>query len=69
MGYRTHSLLGVWDLDPWSLLSSSRRPCPPGLLHVPTEVGDCATFFSTTNFSLTSYTMYTCCKQLFARWV
>lgn len=26
-------------------------------------------FFSTTNFSSTSYTMYTCCKQLFARWV
>uniref|UniRef100_A0A8C5NRC5 Sodium/nucleoside cotransporter n=1 Tax=Junco hyemalis TaxID=40217 RepID=A0A8C5NRC5_JUNHY len=33
------------------------------------KVGDCATFFSTANFSSTSYTMYTCCKQLFARWV
>uniref|UniRef100_A0A8C8BS06 Sodium/nucleoside cotransporter n=1 Tax=Otus sunia TaxID=257818 RepID=A0A8C8BS06_9STRI len=43
-----------------------RRPCPPGLLHVPTEVGDCVTFLRTANFSSTSYTMYTCCKQLFA---
>uniref|UniRef100_A0A8B9MTE0 Concentrative nucleoside transporter C-terminal domain-containing protein n=1 Tax=Accipiter nisus TaxID=211598 RepID=A0A8B9MTE0_9AVES len=32
-------------------------------------VGDCVTFLSTANFSSTSYTMYTCCKQLFARWV
>ncbi|NXS25617.1 S28A1 protein, partial [Mystacornis crossleyi] len=40
--------------------------CLAGLFHVPTEVGDCAAFFSTTNFSSTSYTMYTCCKQLFA---
>lgn len=47
----------------------TRRLCPPGLLHVPTEVGDCVTFLSTANFNSTSYTMYTCCKQLFARWV
>uniref|UniRef100_A0A8C5UCC8 Sodium/nucleoside cotransporter n=1 Tax=Malurus cyaneus samueli TaxID=2593467 RepID=A0A8C5UCC8_9PASS len=45
---------------------SMLNACLAGLLHVPTEVGDCATFFSTTNFSSTSYTMYTCCKQLFA---
>ncbi|NWR55401.1 S28A2 protein, partial [Bucorvus abyssinicus] len=40
--------------------------CLAGLLHVPTEVGDCVTFLSTANFSSTSYTMYRCCKQLFA---
>lgn len=51
------------------LRTPTRRPCPPGLLHVPTEVGDCVTFLSTANFSSTSYTMYRCCKRLFARWV
>ncbi|NWI84361.1 S28A1 protein, partial [Pitta sordida] len=40
--------------------------CLAGLLYVPVEMGDCATFFSTANFSSTSYTMYTCCKELFA---
>ncbi|NXH15746.1 S28A1 protein, partial [Bucco capensis] len=45
---------------------SMLNACLAGLLHVPTEVGDCVTFFSTANFSSTSYTMYTCCKQLFA---
>ncbi|XP_029872110.1 sodium/nucleoside cotransporter 2-like isoform X2 [Aquila chrysaetos chrysaetos] len=45
---------------------SMLNACLAGLLHVPTEVGDCVTFLSTTNFSSTSYTMYTCCKQLFA---
>uniref|UniRef100_A0A8C3NC59 Sodium/nucleoside cotransporter n=1 Tax=Geospiza parvula TaxID=87175 RepID=A0A8C3NC59_GEOPR len=45
---------------------SMLNACLAGLLYVPTEVGDCAMFFSTTNFSSTSYTMYTCCKQLFA---
>ncbi|NWW74926.1 S28A2 protein, partial [Climacteris rufus] len=45
---------------------SMLNACLAGLLYVPTEVGDCATFFSTANFSSTSYTMYTCCKQLFA---
>ncbi|NXM83936.1 S28A1 protein, partial [Oenanthe oenanthe] len=45
---------------------SMLNACLAGLLHVPTQVGDCATFFSTANFSSTSYTMYTCCKQLFA---
>ncbi|NXW76321.1 S28A1 protein, partial [Hirundo rustica] len=45
---------------------SMLNACLAGLLHVPTQVGDCAMFFSTTNFSSTSYTMYTCCKQLFA---
>ncbi|NXP21427.1 S28A1 protein, partial [Scytalopus superciliaris] len=45
---------------------SMLNACLAGLLFVPTEVGDCAAFFSTTNFSTTSYTMYTCCKQLFA---
>uniref|UniRef100_A0A8C9NUM9 Solute carrier family 28 member 2 n=1 Tax=Serinus canaria TaxID=9135 RepID=A0A8C9NUM9_SERCA len=48
---------------------SMLNACLAGLLYVPTEVGDCAMFFSTTNFNSTSYTMYTCCKQLFARWV
>ncbi|XP_062481770.1 sodium/nucleoside cotransporter 1-like isoform X6 [Pezoporus occidentalis] len=45
---------------------SMLNACLAGLLHVPTEVGDCVTFLSTANFSSTSYTMYTCCKQLFA---
>ncbi|KAF4804539.1 Sodium/nucleoside cotransporter 2 [Turdus rufiventris] len=45
---------------------SMLNACLAGLFHVPTNVGDCAVFFSTTNFSSTSYTMYTCCKQLFA---
>uniref|UniRef100_A0A8C3VIA1 Sodium/nucleoside cotransporter n=1 Tax=Catharus ustulatus TaxID=91951 RepID=A0A8C3VIA1_CATUS len=44
---------------------SMLNACLAGLLHVPTNVGDCAEFFSTANFSSTSYTMYTCCKQLF----
>lgn len=58
---------GICEHGP--LRAPTRRPCPPGLLHVPTEVGDCVTFLSTTNFSSTSYTTYTCCQQLFARWV
>ncbi|KFV48267.1 Sodium/nucleoside cotransporter 2, partial [Gavia stellata] len=45
---------------------SMLNACLAGLLHVPTEVGDCVTFLSTANFSSTSYTMYVCCKQLFA---
>ncbi|XP_069723296.1 sodium/nucleoside cotransporter 1-like [Phaenicophaeus curvirostris] len=45
---------------------SMLNACLAGLLHVPTEVGDCVTFLSTTNFSSTSYTMYRCCQQLFA---
>ncbi|OPJ82766.1 sodium/nucleoside cotransporter 1 [Patagioenas fasciata monilis] len=45
---------------------SMLNACLAGLLHVPTEVGDCVTFLSTTNFSSTSYTTYTCCQQLFA---
>ncbi|NWR85355.1 S28A1 protein, partial [Furnarius figulus] len=45
---------------------SMLNACLAGLLHVPTEVGDCVAFFSTANFSTTSYTIYTCCKQLFA---
>ncbi|KAM6196117.1 sodium/nucleoside cotransporter 1-like [Sarcoramphus papa] len=45
---------------------SMLNACLAGLLHVPTDVGDCVTFLSTANFSSTSYTMYTCCKQLFA---
>ncbi|XP_074736533.1 sodium/nucleoside cotransporter 2-like [Strix uralensis] len=45
---------------------SMLNACLAGLLHVPTEVGDCVTFLRTANFSSTSYTMYTCCKQLFA---
>ncbi|XP_013150819.1 sodium/nucleoside cotransporter 2 [Falco peregrinus] len=45
---------------------SMLNACLAGLLHVPTEVGNCVTFLSTANFSSTSYTMYTCCKQLFA---
>ncbi|XP_061205816.1 sodium/nucleoside cotransporter 1-like isoform X6 [Neopsephotus bourkii] len=45
---------------------SMLNACLAGLLHVPTEVGDCVTFLSTANFSSTSYAMYTCCKQLFA---
>ncbi|GAB0193882.1 sodium/nucleoside cotransporter 1-like [Grus japonensis] len=45
---------------------SMLNACLAGLLHVPTEVGDCVSFLSATNFSSTSYTMYMCCKQLFA---
>ncbi|NXG16737.1 S28A1 protein, partial [Grallaria varia] len=45
---------------------SMLNACLAGLLHVPTEVGDCVRFFSTANFSSTSYNTYTCCKQLFA---
>ncbi|NXF51304.1 S28A1 protein, partial [Oceanites oceanicus] len=45
---------------------SMLNACLAGLLHVPREVGDCVTFLSTTNFSSTNYTVYTCCKQLFA---
>ncbi|KFP20018.1 Sodium/nucleoside cotransporter 2, partial [Egretta garzetta] len=45
---------------------SMLNACLAGLLHVPTEVGDCVTFLSSANFSSTSYAMYTCCKQLFA---
>ncbi|NWH69585.1 S28A2 protein, partial [Piaya cayana] len=40
--------------------------CLAGLLHVPTEVGHCVTFLSSTNLSSTSYTVYRCCQQLFA---
>ncbi|XP_032555555.1 sodium/nucleoside cotransporter 1-like [Chiroxiphia lanceolata] len=45
---------------------SMLNACLAGLLYVPTEVGDCVMFFSTANFNSTSYTIYTCCKQLFA---
>ncbi|XP_065498290.1 sodium/nucleoside cotransporter 1-like [Caloenas nicobarica] len=45
---------------------SMLNACLAGLLHVPTEVGDCVTFLSTTNFSSISYTTYRCCQQLFA---
>ncbi|XP_067161390.1 sodium/nucleoside cotransporter 2 isoform X3 [Apteryx mantelli] len=45
---------------------SMLNACLAGLLYVPTEVSDCVTFLSNTNFSSTSYAMYTCCKQLFA---
>ncbi|NXF62413.1 S28A2 protein, partial [Ciccaba nigrolineata] len=44
---------------------SMLNACLAGFLHVPTEVGDCVTFLRTANFNSTSYTMYTCCKQLF----
>ncbi|NXG86284.1 S28A1 protein, partial [Stercorarius parasiticus] len=44
---------------------SMLNACLAGLLHVPTELGDCITFLSTANFSSTSYTTYMCCKQLF----
>ena len=47
--------------SPWS--------CPLGLLYVPTEMGNCVTILSTANFTSTNYAIYTCCKQLFARWV
>ncbi|KAF2980435.1 hypothetical protein EK904_011239 [Melospiza melodia maxima] len=65
----TFALCGFANLSSIGIMLGglpNRRPCPPGLLHVPTEVGDCAVFFGNTNFSSTSYTMYTCCKQLFA---
>ncbi|NWJ12237.1 S28A1 protein, partial [Crypturellus undulatus] len=45
---------------------SMLNACLAGLLYVPTEVPNCVTFLSTTNFSSTSYSTYTCCKQLFA---
>ncbi|KGL73897.1 Sodium/nucleoside cotransporter 1, partial [Tinamus guttatus] len=45
---------------------SMLNACLAGLLYLPEEVSDCVTFLSNTNFSSTSYTMYTCCKQLFA---
>ncbi|KFV72836.1 Sodium/nucleoside cotransporter 2, partial [Dryobates pubescens] len=45
---------------------SMLNACLAGLLHVPTEVGDCVTFFSTANTSSPSYTLYTCCQELFA---
>ncbi|KFO80866.1 Sodium/nucleoside cotransporter 1, partial [Cuculus canorus] len=45
---------------------SMLNACLAGLLHVPTELGDCVTFLSTTNFSSSSYTTYMCCQQLFA---
>ncbi|XP_051484583.1 sodium/nucleoside cotransporter 1-like [Apus apus] len=45
---------------------SMLNACLAGLLHVPTEVGDCVTILSTANFSSTSYATYTCCKELFA---
>ncbi|NWI52521.1 S28A1 protein, partial [Calyptomena viridis] len=48
------------------ILVTMLNACLAGLLYVPVEVGDCVTFFSTANFSSTSYTIYTCCKQLFA---
>ncbi|XP_068026376.1 sodium/nucleoside cotransporter 2-like [Melanerpes formicivorus] len=45
---------------------SMLNACLAGLLHVPTEVGDCVTFFSTANTTSPSYTLYTCCQELFA---
>ncbi|KFP84920.1 Sodium/nucleoside cotransporter 2, partial [Acanthisitta chloris] len=45
---------------------SMLNACLAGLLYVPKEVGDCVKFFSYANFSSTSYTMYTCCNELFA---
>uniref|UniRef100_A0A493TS96 Concentrative nucleoside transporter C-terminal domain-containing protein n=1 Tax=Anas platyrhynchos platyrhynchos TaxID=8840 RepID=A0A493TS96_ANAPP len=48
---------------------SMLNSCLAGLMYVPTEVSDCVTFFGTANFTSTSYPIYTCCKQLFARWV
>ncbi|NXU78915.1 S28A2 protein, partial [Oreotrochilus melanogaster] len=44
---------------------SMLNACLAGLLHVPTEVGNCVTILSS-NFSSTSYAVYTCCKELFA---
>uniref|UniRef100_A0A8D0BNJ7 Sodium/nucleoside cotransporter n=1 Tax=Salvator merianae TaxID=96440 RepID=A0A8D0BNJ7_SALMN len=39
-----------------------------GILYVPRgEVTDCLDFFSKTNFTTTSYSVYTCCTDLFAR--
>lgn len=63
------SLVRVWDLSVWSLRDQTTRPCPAGLMYMPKEVSDCVTFLSTANFTSTSYPIYTCCKQLFARWV
>ncbi|NXP08564.1 S28A1 protein, partial [Thinocorus orbignyianus] len=45
---------------------SMLNACLAGLLYVPTELGDCVSFLTTTNFNSTSYTTYMCCKQLFA---
>ncbi|XP_065590377.1 sodium/nucleoside cotransporter 1-like isoform X3 [Cyrtonyx montezumae] len=45
---------------------SMLNSCLAGLLYVPTEVGNCVTLLSTTNFTSTNYDIYTCCKQLFA---
>ncbi|KFU95850.1 Sodium/nucleoside cotransporter 2, partial [Chaetura pelagica] len=45
---------------------SMLNACLAGLLHVPTELGDCVTILSTANFNSTSYATYTCCKELFA---
>uniref|UniRef100_A0A8C2SPC2 Sodium/nucleoside cotransporter n=1 Tax=Coturnix japonica TaxID=93934 RepID=A0A8C2SPC2_COTJA len=66
--------LGIGQRDLTSgrdLLSSTptRRSCPLGLLYVPTEMGDCVNILSTANFTSTNYAIYTCCKQLFSRWV
>lgn len=62
-------MVRVWDLSVWSLRDQTTRPCPAGLMYMPKEVSDCVTFLSTANFTSTSYPIYTCCKQLFARWV
>uniref|UniRef100_A0A669NYI1 Sodium/nucleoside cotransporter n=1 Tax=Phasianus colchicus TaxID=9054 RepID=A0A669NYI1_PHACC len=48
---------------------SMLNSCLAGLLYVPTEMGNCVTILSTANFTSTNYAIYTCCKQLFARWV
>ncbi|OXB81928.1 UNVERIFIED_CONTAM: hypothetical protein H355_004011 [Colinus virginianus] len=45
---------------------SMLNSCLAGLLYVPTEVGNCVTLLSTTNFTSTNYGIYMCCKQLFA---
>uniref|UniRef100_A0A8C2SNI2 Sodium/nucleoside cotransporter n=1 Tax=Coturnix japonica TaxID=93934 RepID=A0A8C2SNI2_COTJA len=48
---------------------SMLNSCLAGLLYVPTEMGDCVNILSTANFTSTNYAIYTCCKQLFSRWV
>lgn len=41
---------------------------PPGILYVPRgEVENCVTFLSTVDFNSTSYNIYVCCRQLFAK--
>ncbi|XP_042741739.1 sodium/nucleoside cotransporter 2-like isoform X3 [Lagopus leucura] len=45
---------------------SMLNSCLAGLLYVPTEVGNCVTILINANFTSTNYTIYTCCKQLFA---